>query len=72
VLSLFGYERAFDAISAEARELAERCRDAWLAELAARKRRPASSLDGWIAIDALRTEQPGCYASVPGSPRERT
>jgi hypothetical protein len=68
VLSLFGYERAFEAISAEARELAERCRDAWLAELAARKRRPASDLNGWIAIDALRTEQPGCYAtaSVPG------
>jgi hypothetical protein len=45
LLELLGYERAFPRVSPPVRERAERCREAWIAEVAERRGTLASHLD---------------------------
>jgi len=52
LLSSLGYERAFSTITPEVDALASRCRPAWERELRTRRRRAASRLDPFPALEA--------------------
>jgi hypothetical protein len=53
LLSLLGYERAFDGIPDEIQELARRCRASWEAEMRARTGRIASRIDLSLDLERL-------------------